>query len=447
MPRTRHAISWSPLALAIFGALAGCGGPESPAIAADSGVGGDDVVTVPVVRPERAELEVSTTQPATVHPDYQAEIHAKVSGYLSELKADIGDRVEAGQVLGVIDVPELDRGRERQQATIARLEADERRAAAEVELAGADVEAAAAMLDQEQADIASARAALDAQRAEFDRVQGLVSEGAVTGQLLDEATERLESAEASLGSADAASATARANVDVANAKLAASRARRETSLAETEVARKELGELDAMLSYAILTSPFDGTVIRRNVDPGDLVRNIQGASGGLPEPLFVVAKLDTVRVRVPLPEDDSPVADVGDPARVAFRSTRGGPIEGRVSRISRGLDPSTRTMLVEVDLPNPDLALLPGMFGEATVILERAEGLVLPAGSVRFDEKGRGHVYVIGDGEVIRVVDVTTGLDDGNRIQIVSGLDGSERVVAPTIDRLAEGQRVRIADE
>lgn len=447
MPRTRRATTWITLALAVLGTSAGCGGPETPAIAADSGVGGEDVVTVPVVLPERAELETTTTQPATVHPDHRAEIHAKIAGYLAELRADIGDEVEAGQVLGIVDVPEMDRARERQQAAIARLEADERRAAAEVDLSEADVEAARALLEQEKADIATARAGLDAERFEFDRVRGLVSEGAVTGQLLDEARERLESAEASLESANAASATAAANVDVARAKLAASRARLETSRADTEVACKELEELDARLSYKSLTSPFDGVITRRLVDPGDLVRDIQGASGVLPEPLFEVAKLDTVRVRVPIPEDDATRAGVGDPARVDFRSLPGEPIAGQVSRVARSLDPSTQTMLVEVDLPNPELRLMPGMYGEATIVLERAEGLVLPAGAVRHDEKGRSFVYVVDAGGTVRVVDVETGLDDGNRIQVASGLDGSERVVGPTIDRLQDGQRVRVAEE
>ncbi|WP_158633474.1 efflux RND transporter periplasmic adaptor subunit [Tautonia sociabilis] len=430
------------VALLVMGA--GCSGPDAPVNAAESGEAAGEVTTVPVIRPERATLRRTTTQPATVHPDHQAEIHARVSGYLALLEADIGDRVEAGQVLGVVDVPELTKGRQRREAMIARLEADERRAAAEIDLAGADVEATEAMRDQELAEIATARAALDAQRAEFNRVQGLVSEGAVTGQLLDEARERLESAEATLASAEAAAASASANVDVSLARLAASQASLETAKAETEVARKELEELDAMIAFATLRAPFPGVVTRRHVDPGDLVREGQGA--GPEGPLFVVAKLDTVRVRVALPEDDAPGTDVGDPAVVIFRSLPGRSFEGRVDRIARGLDTSTRTMLVEVDLPNPGLSLLPGMYGEATITLEQAEGLVLPAGAVRYDEEGRSFVYVVDETDAIRVVNVGTGLDDGSRIEITSGLDGSERVVAPTIDRLQEGQRVRVEE-
>lgn len=439
-------IGWPTGLLALAVACAGCRGPESPADGAELSNKAGEAVAVPVIHPERATLERSTTQPATVHADHQAEIFAKAAGYLEELRADIGDTVEAGQVLGIIGVPELDRSVERQEAEIRRLEADERRADAEVELAGADIEAAAASLEQAKADVDRARAHREAARSELERTRGLVDEGAVTPRLLDETQRRYEAASADAASAVAAVTTAEAGVDVARAARDAAVARAETTGAETAVARKALEELDATRSFATLKAPFDGVVIDRQVDPGDLVRNIQAAAtGGDQPPLFVVAKLDRVRVQVPLPEDDAPLADVGDPVAVTLRALLGRRLEGAISRLARGLDPSTRTMLVEVDLPNPELDLMPGMFGEATVILERREGLVLPAGAVRYDEVGRSYVYLVDAEDRIRVVDVATGLDDGNRIEIVGGLAGDERVVGPMIDRLDEGQRVRVA--
>ena len=442
---TWRAIGWLLAALALV-PFVGCRGPEAPAAAAMPDQGDAEGPTVPIVRPERMELRDSTTQPATVHPDHRAEIHARVAGYFEELKVDIGDAVEAGQVLGVVSVPEMRRSMERQEAVIRRLEADERRASAEVALAGAEVDAAEASLERSRAEIDRAEAQLKGVQAELDRVEGLVAEGAVTSRLLDETRQRFESSRAEKAAVEASLTSARADVAVAEASRAAAEARAETSEAESAVSRKELEELETMVAFATLLAPFDGVVTDRQVDPGDLVRDSRGSSGGDRPPLFVVAKLDRVRVRVPIPENDAPRADVGDGAEVSFRAIPGRSFEGVVSRVARGLDPSTRTMLVEIDLPNPGLELLPGMYGEATITLERTEGLVLPAGTVRFDESGRSFVYVVDDEGLVRIVDVEAGMDDGTRIEITKGLDGSERIVAPTIDRLEEGQRVRVEE-
>ncbi len=149
-----------------------------------------------------------------------------------------------------------------------------------------------------------------------------------------------------------------------------------------------------------------------------------------------------------MPENDAPAADVGDAAHVTLRAIPGKVFEGKIDRIARGLDPSTRTMLVEIDLPNPDRRLLPGMYGETTIDLDqKPDALTLPAGTVRYDQKGQAFVYVVDDQNQVQIVNITTGLDDGNRIEISDGLKGSERVVAPMIDRLSSGQTVRVQSE
>jgi multidrug efflux pump subunit AcrA (membrane-fusion protein) len=102
-------------------------------------------------------------------------------------------------------------------------------------------------------------------------------------------------------------------------------------------------------------------------------------------------------------------------------------------------------MMVEIDVPNPDGNLLPGMFGQATIDLEPAKSrIMLPANAVRFDETGKSSVYVVNGSNQIDVVEVKTGLDTGEQIEITSGLTGSERVVGPTLRRLKQDQKVRI---
>lgn len=405
----------------------------------------DTLVTVQTRSPERTSLPRTMTQPATVHAYFQAEVYAKVAGYLQQLNVDIGDVVKEGDTLAVIGVPELVKQHERQQATVERLQAELQRTQAAVELAVAGVEAAVAAHDQVQAEIAKAAAQLKAYQAEYTRVQGLVSEKAVASRLLDEAREHFESAQAAKQAAEAAVRSADANVTVAKANLSVANADLEVSRARIREAEREQEETAVLLDYATLRAPFDGIVTERNVDPGDLVRDTQAASTAPHQPLFTIAGLDRVRVRVPVPEDDAEWLTVGDPATVHLRGLPGRAPNRKVSRAAGSLDENTRTMTVEIDVPNPDGSLLPGMFGEATITLEeKADALVLPATAIRHDESGRSYVYVVAADDAILVVDVTTGLDDGKQVEIVSGLTGSERVVGPTIDRLKPGQKVRV---
>lgn len=408
----------------------------------------NDDVTVKVVRPERKTIKRTTTQPATVHAYHQAEIYAKVAGYLTELHADIGSEVEAEDVLGIIAVPEMEKAREKQQATIARLQADEKRHEAVQHLAAANVKAAAAARDQANADIKKTDAQLTADAAEHKRVQELVANKAVAARLLDEALKKLESSQAAKTSALAAFESSKANVLVAEQKVAVANADRLAALEETKVAQKQLEEMDAVMSYATLKAPFKGVVIARHVDPGDLVRNIQTASDASRPPLFTVAQIDKVRVRVAVPENHVPLANKDDPVTLRLRSMPHRSLDGKINRIARALDTSTRTMLVEVDLRNPDGDLLPGMYGEATITLaEKANALMLPAGAVRYDEKGHASVYLIDANNTVQIISIQVGIDDGKQTEITSGLPDNYRVVDSMVGRLTEGQRVRVEGE
>ncbi len=436
--------TWRIFALFVLVGLTGCDNANDSATAADRSVGAD-VEVVRVVIPQRTSLRRTTTQPATVHAYYEADINAKVSGYLKELKVDIGAVVEEGEILAVIDVPEFVARRNRQQATVERLVADEQRARAGVELAQAGVEAANAAQDEAGATVEMAKAQVAAYQAEFNRVQRLVSESAVAARLLDEAREHLQSSQAGKQATEAALASAMANVTVAKAKVLAATADLLSARASTQESKREIEETEVMLAYSTLRAPFSGVITERNVDPGDLVRNTQTASTSPVKPLFRIAHVQRVRVRVSIPENDASWANINDRAIVNLRSLPGQPIEGIVSRVARSLDVSTRTMSVEIDLPNSDPVLLPGMYGEVTIILEeKPDCLVLPSTAVRYDETGRSYVLLVDAGDVIQTVDVMTGLDDGKRVEIISGLSGTERVVGATIQRLVPGQKVRV---
>ena len=251
-------------------------------------------------------------------------------------------------------------------------------------------------------------AQLTADNAEFKRVQDLVASKAIAARLLDEARKKYEASQAGKKAAQAALKSAKANVSVSTAKLAVADADRKAAQAQIEVSEKELEEMDVMMEYATLKAPFDGVVTQRNVDPGDLVRNIQTASNAQRHPLFAIAQIERVRVRVVVPENEAAECNAGDAVSLVLRSMPR-PIPGQVSRVARSLDKSTRTMLVEVDLPNSDQWMLPGMYGEATITLEeKSDALVLPASAIRYDGSGGSYVYVVDANDVVSIVDVTS---------------------------------------
>jgi RND family efflux transporter MFP subunit len=424
----------------------GCPAVEQHATGSPANPGGsDDTITVKTLAPEKTTLRRTTTQPASIHAYYQAELYAQIGGYLEALNADIGQEVDADAVLATIAVPEMVKSRERQEATIRRLQADEKRAAAEVTVAEANAKSAQAALEQARAEVAAADAQLKAARIEHERVDELVQNQALAERLRDETVKRYESAQASKAAVESAVVSADAELGVAKAKLEAAQADLATTQARTEVAAKELEEIDAQMAYATVYAPFQGIVTERHADPGDLIRNAPSSSGPDSPPLFVIAELDKLRVRITVPENHTPWVDEGDLVTLSVPALPDRQFEGQVDRIARSLDKSTRTMTVEADLPNPDYALLPGMYGEATIELtEKPDALVLPAAAVRFDEEGHSRVYLVDQNNNVEVVDVTTGVDDGKQIEILSGLDENARVIDATARRLAPGQPVKI---
>jgi len=428
--------------LGIMVSASGCGQTDAPVLV---DMPEDETPVVVVVSPATVTIQRTTTQPATVHAYHQADVYARIAGYLAELHVDIGQTVAAGDTLGVIAVPEMVKAREKQEARIRRLQAEEKRALAGLHLAQANVKSAEALQQQAVAQVAQTDAQLNADKAEFARVTDLVDEMAVAARLLDESKQRYEAAQAGKLAAMASLDSAKAAVVVAQQREAVAAAELDVAQAQTAVSGKELEELDARMAFATLTAPFDGVVTQRHVDPGDLVRNIQTASESSRQPLFEISQVNRVRVRVAIPENEAPWAGDGDPVKLALRALPGRTIDGTISRVSRRLDKATRTMLIEVDLPNADGLLLPGMYAEATVTLEEIpNAIVLPASAVRFDETGNSTVYVVGDDNTISIVPVTTGYDDGKQIQILEGLDASARVAEGMVGRLKNGQKVRV---
>ena len=361
-----------------------------------------DGPAVKTVSPQKITIRRTSSQPATARAWHEAELFAKVAGYASKVTADIGDAVKAGQTLMLIDVPEIIKTYERQQAELSLLEYKR---------------------EQFQASVGVVRAELGALQSEYNRVQALIKTKAVTQRVGDETKSRYESAKARLVVAEA------------EVKSAAS---------SVMVGRKTLEETEVMMQYASLKAPFAGVVTQRSVDPGDLVRN-EVSSERSREPLFTVSKIDVLRVTVPVPERDAVWVKKGDTAKMEFPAIPGEPLKNVVARRSGRLDPKTRTMAVEVDIPNANGRLIPGMYCKVEIIMQEKLALVVPSEAVRFDlTGGESIVYVVKDDNSISHVPVKIGIDDGHNIEILSGLRGGEQVVMGMLGRLKDGQEVSV---
>lgn len=341
-------------------------------------------VSVTALSPTVKDVNVTSQQPATAHAYTSATLGAKYAGFVASVAADIGDEVKAQSILLVIDAPELTEA----------------------------VNSAKARRDLAAADLEAAKAGLHAAESQAQRIAALVKSKALNEKIGEENQAQLQ---------------------VTKAEFAASDAR-------LKLAEADLGEAQASLGYATLRAPFDGVVTVRNVDPGDLVPATRSSLG-----LLQVDQVDRLRIVTFVPERDTVYLDVGDEAQIVFAALPHPPFKGRVARIAGALDPQTRSMRTEIDLPNPGGRLAPGFFGSATITLEqRTNALLLPAGAVRFSESGSPSIYVLKADQTVEVRAVKLGYDDGSMIEIREGLSANERVVGASLERLTSGQAVTV---
>jgi multidrug efflux pump subunit AcrA (membrane-fusion protein) len=300
------------------------------------------------------------TQPATivvpgsVAAFYVADLYAKDSGYLSEVKADIGDHVKKGDVLAMIDDPELLQQLKGAEALLA---AKEQLAAA----SEASVQQAKASLEVARSQVAALEAERELAESTLKRQEALFQDKAATSQQIDEtrAKARVTAAAADVG---------RAKITSAEADLRAAEAGRAVAAAQVNVAAADAERTRTLVGYTKVVAPFDGVITRRIANVGDLVQN---ASTGRPMPLFTCQKLDVVRISCDVPDAAATAVRAGTKADVRLSSSNAAAapaaIAAAVTRVAVALDPATRTMRAEIDLPNPGEKLRPGMYAQVVL--------------------------------------------------------------------------------
>jgi RND family efflux transporter MFP subunit len=346
-----------------------------------------------VVAVTRGNLASSLTVAGQFQPYQQVDLHAKVSGYIRWIKVDIGDRVRQGEVLALLEVPELQNQVEGAQAEVRHSQSDITRA---------------------QSEVVSAESTYSAVHAEYTRLEEASKErpGLIAEQELDDARAKDQQAAAQVG-------VAKASLDAMRQQLGVSRATR--------------SRLETMSRYEQIIAPFTGVVTKRYADTGSLIQAGQD-NNTQTLPVVQVAESDLLRLRMPVPESDVPYIQVGGDVQVTVNAT-GHTFTGKIIRFSRALDTNTRTMLTEVDVPNHDLSLNPGMYAETTIQLQQKnDALILPAQAVvqngNPSNGNQSYVLVVNATNHVEKRNVTLGIQTSDRVEITSGLQTGENVIA-----------------
>jgi len=210
--------------------------------------------------------------------------------------------------------------------------------------------------------------------------------------------------------------------------------------ANLDAADATVRRLEELESFKHVYAPFTGVLTKRNVDPGALIN-----AGGTGKELFDMARVDPLRVYISVPQSYSPAIKNGMDAWVTLQELPGQKFKGTVARTAEAIDPMTRTLLTEVDVPNKDGQLLPGSFGEVHFRVGiNAQKVTIPVNAMLFRQEGPRVAIVDSDGKV-HLRPITIGRDYGTTLEVLGGVDLQDRIVINPADSLEEGQQVNVA--
>jgi RND family efflux transporter MFP subunit len=380
---------------------------------------------VQVIRPEAVGTQ-EVTLPATLHANQSTDLYPRVDGFVKAWTAEIGSRVRAGQLLAEIDTPELDQ-------EVARAEAQVNQALADLEQAKAELEEARSEVALADANGMRARANLEFAAGQAERLRRLAGTRAASKEEYERTSSDRDARAADTRAAQADLARRKSALGTRQAAIVS----KEATLANQRANVRRLHELQG---FKRIIAPFDGLIARRNAEVGILVTAGTTANA---RPLFRVVQADVLRVQLPMPQAFAAQVRAGDRASVVVPEQPGRAFPARVARISGEIDPATRTVLVELELPNRDGALLAGTYAQVKIDGKRADrAWVVPTSAVLLRSDG-AQVAVVSGGEV-RMQKIELGRDHGNKVEVLGGLTGREELVANPTDDLHDGSKVEV---
>jgi RND family efflux transporter MFP subunit len=342
------------------------------------------VPTVRVMKPRQAAAVAVVMLPGDVQAMEEITIYPRTTGYVKQWLVDIGDEVKEGDLLMEIDIPEV----------------------------RAQLQLSEAALAESRASLERARASANLAQITTNRLRGLAARKAISQQELDDSENNL--------------AVAQANVQLSEATI--------------DVNKANVQHNRELLSFSQIRSPFAGTVTTRNVDTGKLVT----AGNAAGQALFHLARTSPVRIFVNVPQTFAQGVTKDMKARIVSREMPGRVFEGTVTRTARSIDPLTRTLLTEIQVPNEDHALLTGSYVQIRMEVERqSPPLLIPAAALVFNSAGTQVAVVGADQKVhLRAVEVVGDFD--RDVGIATGITVDDTVVVNPGDRMSDGLAVEI---
>ncbi|MGD0695252.1 MAG: efflux RND transporter periplasmic adaptor subunit [Terriglobia bacterium] len=373
---------------------------EKPGIAETTDAESGPVLNVAVAKVVRTNLSEGLRIAAEFKPFQEIDVHAKVPGYVKHIDVDFGDRVKKGQTLAILEVPELQDELNQAAAAMAQSEQEEEKAQHELKRAQADYTVA---------------------HLSYSRLEGVIKARPelIAQQEVDDAEGKDQAAEAQVAAAQAA--------------LAAAQEHRHEAVANR-------ARVQALFDYTRITAPFDGVITARYADTGAML-----AAGTTSEqqalPLVKLSQNGLLRLEIPVPEADVPTVILGKKVSVEVQALNR-TFQGTVARFTDKVDSSTRTMMTEVDVPNPQLEIVPGMYAYVSFpTQQKSDVLVVPVQGIS-RQGNKAVAYLVNSYKRIEVQPVTLGMETHSQIEILSGLSEGDLVVVGSTSQLRDGQRV-----
>jgi multidrug efflux pump subunit AcrA (membrane-fusion protein) len=425
--------------------------------------------TVHLIQPQYRKIVRVIGQPSFVEAYERTSIYPKVTGYIKKWNVDIGDKVKKGDVLATLFVPELEEDWETKKRTVKLDQEKVDLAEKIVKVAEADVKAAEARLEEAKAILAKYEADAHRWDSEVKRLKREVANGVVDPQVLLESENQWKATLAAVAAAKATIAKAEAELLSKKATLSEDVVDVSVAKARVAVADSDAKRMEAWVGYLQLIAPYDGIITARNANTWDFVLPSTGdpsadhraphlSPSSQAAPIYVVDRTDIVRIFVDVPESDANYVQIGTKAAVQIKGFRDQWIRGTVTRTSWALNVKSRTLRAEIDLPNTNSQILPGMYAYGKVIIERNNVRALPESAIVHSgdqtfywRHENGHAYR---------TEVQTGVSDREWIEVTNRqipaksatdepwapIDGTEQVLTGDLALLAEGGAVRLAD-
>ena len=383
---------------------------------------------VGVIKPERRTLDVTLSFTGDVLPNRQTPIFAKTSGYIRAIHVERGEFVKAGALLAEVEPTEMENALDQSRAALAS-------AQAAYQVARSNLEASKANLLNQQALLVKAQAVLANDKRQAERMNELFGKGLVAAQDRDNARTTYEASQAAVSAQEAQVEAARVQIATTDSQV---------KLAETQIEQQRSAQRMAQmhLDDTRMVAPFSGYISQRNLEVGAAVSNQAAATSNASIGILTLQEINPVKVQLEVPERDVARVGVGNVVRLTTDAYAGRQFSGKVARVVHALDPRTRTMGLEVDIPNPDDLLKPGMYARVDLLIEsRKDALLVPLEALTGAE-GRPTVLIVRDGKVASTA-VELGPTDGPVVQVTKGVGPDTEIILQGKDLVREGMAVR----